>query len=88
MNLLKRTGQKAAHALGIGPKATRVMPVNPLPFAAVRESARFKKAQQALDEATRVVHQAKNERELSKAIRLMGIAQKTFDAAFKAHRQE
>jgi hypothetical protein len=81
-----------ASKMGIGPKhhkptVKKPVYIDPAQFKTVREDIRFKKAQAALDEAGRVVHQAKNEKELRKALRLLMVAQKTFDAAFLAHRK-
>ena len=45
----------------------------------------FQRARAALDQAVRIVRLAKNEKELKKTLHLFGIAQKAFDAAFKAH---
>ena len=79
-----------AARIGIGPKChkptvKKPVYIDPAQFKTVRESARFKRAQDALDEAARVVHLATNENELKKALKLLVIAQKAFDAAFTAH---
>jgi hypothetical protein len=76
-----------AAKMGIGPTRKKTTPVVKDQFATARKSVTFTKAQGMWDEAQRMVSQAKNERELDKALSLMYKAQKVFDAAFKAHQQ-
>jgi hypothetical protein len=91
MNILRRTAQKASHAMGIGPKAktTKTKPVylDPAQFKTARADVKFEKAQGVWDEAQRVVSEATNEKDLRKAIKLMVKAKIIYDAAFTAHRK-